>query len=160
MSVFGGRFTSAEHQQSAWREGENRKMLQSYNWRGTLESCREVLQSDPDHLGALEMMAHALWLGGRFDEVISTTGRLLRLNPHEPGYRYTRGMAHLSKGNLYKAAEDFRTAMTQSKNPAFLAQVSSALDALEKWMDDQGSRPTNNGLFHQDQALIPPGRCQ
>lgn len=117
-------------------------MLHAYDWEGALKECREVLQRDPDHLGALETMAQALWQGGLYADVITTTTRLLRLNPHEPGYRYTRGMAHLSRGELYRAAEDFRTALGQSRDPRFRADVSSALNAVETWLESASeSRP-------------------
>lgn len=111
-------------------------MLQSYNWRQAKEACLETLAKDPDHLGALETIAQAQWYGGEFEAVITTTTRLLKLNPHEPGYRYTRGMARLSQGDLGHAAEDFRRALAQSNNPQFREQVASSLDAVELWMED------------------------
>lgn len=123
------------------REGLARKMLHSYDWEGALENCREVLMADPDHLGALEVMAQAQWFGGEYEAVIRTTSRLLRLNPHEPGYRFTRGMALISKGELLRASEDFRRAIQQSDNPGFRAQVAEALDAVELWIEDQTLRP-------------------
>ena len=111
-------------------------MMQSFDWQGALESCSEVLRDDPDHLGALETLAKAQWLGGQYKEVIVTTNHLLRLNPHEPGYRYTRGMAYLSLGQLRRSAEDLRRAYLQSGNPSFKSQVASALDAVELWLEE------------------------
>jgi tetratricopeptide (TPR) repeat protein len=108
-------------------------MLQSYDWKGALESCREVLEHDPDHLGALEVSAQALWFAGRYPEVVETTNRLLKLNPLEPGYRYTRGMALMSMGHLTRAAEDFRQAIQQSNDPRFILQVQGALVAIEEY---------------------------
>lgn len=110
-----------------------RTMLQAYDWQGALESCREVLEKDPDHLGALEVTAQALWYAGRFEDVVRTTNRLLKLNPLEPGYRYTRGMAQMSVGRLNYAASDFQQAIVQSDDPKFLAQVKSALFAIEEF---------------------------
>jgi hypothetical protein len=112
-------------------------MIQSFDWEGTLEVCNEMLRDDPDHLGALEMLAKAQWLGGHYKEVIHTTNHLLRLNPHEPGYRYTRGMAYLSMGQLRRSADDLRLAFAQSSQPAFRAQVSCALDAVELWLAEE-----------------------
>jgi tetratricopeptide (TPR) repeat protein len=111
-------------------------MMQTFDWRGAMEICTKVLQDDPDHLGALETLAKAQWLGGQYTEVILTTNRLLRLNPHEPGYRYTRGMAYLSMGRLRQSADDLRMAYGQSKDAAFKGQVGSALEAVELWMAD------------------------
>lgn len=116
---------------SPFADSTARTMLHSYDWKGALESCREVLEHDPDHLGALEVSAQALWFAGRYAEVVSTTNRLLMLNPLEPGYRYTRGMALMSMGHLSRAADDFRQALIQSDNPRFILQVQNALTAIE-----------------------------
>ena len=126
-------------------ERDARIMMQSYQWEEALESCKEVLASDPDHLGALEVMAQAQWFGGFYDDVIRTTSRLLMLNPHEPGYRYTRGMAHMSRGELYRAAEDFRRAIAQSDHPGFRSQVAQSLDAVEMWIEDRSSTEGSRG---------------
>lgn len=118
---------------SPFADSTARTMLHSYDWKGALESCRKVLEHDPDHLGALEVSAQALWFVGKFDEVVATTNRLLMLNPLEPGYRYTRGMALMSMGHLVRAADDFRQAITQSDNPRFILQVQNALTAIEEY---------------------------
>lgn len=110
-----------------------RTMLQTYDWQGALDSCREVLKQDPDHLGALEVAAQALWFAGEFEDVIRTTNHLLKLNPLEPGYRYTRGMAQMSVGELAAAADDFRQALLQSDDARFLSQVRNALTAIEEF---------------------------
>ncbi len=103
------------------------------DWKGTLESCKKVLEHDPEHIGALEISAQALWFEGRYDEVVKTTTRLLMLNPDEPGYRYTRGMALMSMGRLTQATNDFRQALAQSKDQRFLAQVRNALIVIEEF---------------------------
>lgn len=108
-------------------------MLHGYDWEGALESCREVLEHDPNHLGALEVKAQALWFAGRYAEVVETTDRMLKLNPLEPGYRYTRGMALMSMGHLSRAADDFRQAIIQSHDPRFLLMVQGALTAIEEY---------------------------
>ncbi|MCB0826548.1 MAG: tetratricopeptide repeat protein [Armatimonadetes bacterium] len=116
-------------------------MLQTFEFEGALDQCQAVLEIDPDHLGALEVMAQAQWQAGQFEEVITTTSRLLRLNPHEPGYRYTRGMALMSRGELFRAAEDFKRAISQSDDMRFKTQVAGALDAVEMWIEEQSLRP-------------------
>lgn len=111
-------------------------MMHAYDWEGAMESCLRMLSRDPEHLGALEILAQAQWFGGHYDKVISTTSKLLRLNPCEPGYRYTRGMAFLTTGDLTRAYEDFQTALAQSNNAEFRSQVSSSLDSLERYILD------------------------
>lgn len=110
--------------------------MQVYDWEGAVESCELVLRDDPDHLGALETLAQAQWFCGHYQAVIATTTRLLRLNPSEPGYRYTRGMAHLSRGELSRAREDFVAAISQSQDEGFRRQVGHSLAAVEQWMMD------------------------
>lgn len=144
-------------------ERNARMMMQSYQWEQALESCKEVLKGDPDHLGALEVMAQAQWFGGFYDDVIRTTSRLLMLNPHEPGYRYTRGMAHLSRGELYRAAEDFRRAISQSDNVGFKSQVAQSLDAVEMWIEENSNagRGSEKGMKPLPGMGLPdvrPGR--
>ena len=125
--------------------------MEAYDWQGTLEACQITLRLDPDHLGALETLAQAQWFAGRYNDVIATTSRLLRLNPLEPGYRYTRGMAHLSNGDLAMAQQDFRTALAQSDNAEFRAQVASSMSALEEWITNLPMRTSRFGA-----ALVSP----
>lgn len=112
---------------------EARHQLQNYNWPAALEACDRVLQQDPHHLGALEVKAQALWFAGQYDEVVKVTTQLLRLNPSEPGYRYTRGMANLSLGKFEESRRDFEYAISQSDNESFCAQVRDAMDSLAAW---------------------------
>ena len=119
------------------------EMLQSFEWERALESCDRVLVQDPDHVGALEVKAQAQWYGGRYELVVQTTTKLLRLNPYEPGYRYTRGMANLSLGKVQEALHDFRSAEQQSNNPAFKAQVLEAIEATRAWIGDHS--PSDSG---------------
>lgn len=122
-----------------------RIMMQAYDWQGAMESCQRLLSRDPDHLGALETLAQAQWFGGQFDAVIGTTSKLLKLNPSEPGYRYTRGMAFLSNGELWRAYEDFQTAIAQSNNAEFKAQVASSIDTVERWLAEMPARKNRFG---------------
>jgi tetratricopeptide (TPR) repeat protein len=112
---------------------EARHQLQNYNWSASLEACDRVLQDDPHHLGALEVKAQALWFAGRYDAVVAVTTQLLRLNPSEPGYRYTRGMANLSRGKFEDSRRDFEYAISQSDNESFRSQVREAMDSLTAW---------------------------
>ena len=131
---FGGANTAvATALVSPLEDPTTRSRLHTYDWKDALESCREVLEHDPEHLGALEVSAQALWYAGKYKEVVETPNRLLKLNPLEPGYRYTRGMALMSMGQLTRAADDFRQAIAQSKNPRFVFQVQNALSAIEEY---------------------------
>ncbi|MBX3096145.1 MAG: hypothetical protein KF812_04730 [Fimbriimonadaceae bacterium] len=132
-----------------WRVAqEARRQLQNYNWSAALASCNEILALDPDHLGALEVKAQALWFGGQYDGVVAVTTHLLRLNPSEPGYRYTRGMANLSRGHFQDSRRDFEYAINQSDNEGFRSQVRDAMDSLCAWQDSPQGRPTPVATVH------------
>lgn len=109
--------------------------MTDHDWQGAYSASMEVLKKDPSHVGALETLAQAQWHRGDFDEVVKTTTRLLQLNPYEPGYRFTRGMARMTQGRLDLAAEDFRQAIAQSEDPGFVDQVKNSLVALEHMRD-------------------------
>lgn len=100
--------------------------------------CRRALRRDPRDLGALEEMAHALWQGERYDEVIRVTTRLLRLNPYEPGYRYARGLAALARGDLGASVKDLRMALDQSDCPDFRDKVREVLSSVRAWQQGRG----------------------
>ena len=56
-----------------------------------LLATEQILESDPDHLGALEVRVRALWRLGDFPAVLRTLRRLTALNPYEPGYFLMQG---------------------------------------------------------------------
>lgn len=122
---------------AAWAVLEAHALLKSQEWARAKDACAAILALDSEHLGALEVRAQAEWFCAQYSEVIETTTQLLRLNPSEPGYRYTRGMAFLSKGELVRARSDFQYAFHQSTDEKFRDQVATALDTLDEW---QGRR--------------------
>ena len=117
--------------------------------KGELEQCRKILETDPDHLGALEIAAQAYWYEENYREVVQLTSRLIRLHPHEPGYRYMRGMAYLSMDRLKLAETDFKQALVQSNDFKFCEQVRMALTALEGYIDSRNQPAPNAGGYSQ-----------
>lgn len=110
---------------------EAHRLLRDSNWKAAIQTCQEVLAQDPKHLGALEVMAQAQWFAGDYEGVIESTTQLLHINPSEPGYRYTRGMAYLSKSLVSNARQDFLRAIGQSSDDSFCEQVTESLIALD-----------------------------
>jgi hypothetical protein len=47
----------------------------------------------------------------------------------------------MSLGALHLAAEDFRMALSQSRDEKFRSQVSQSLQAVELWMEDSLEQP-------------------
>lgn len=94
--------------------------------------CRRIAAREPDHLCALEMLAHALWRLGKFEAVVRLAGRLLGLNPHEPGYLLIRGMAQMALGRYVQARESLESALSASRDPDFVARVLEQLSDLDR----------------------------
>lgn len=94
--------------------------------------CRQIAAREPDHLCALEMLAHVLWRLGKFESVVRLAGRMLALNPHEPGYLLIRGMAQMALGRYVKARESLESALRASRDPDFVARVVEQLSDLDR----------------------------
>lgn len=56
-----------------------------------LRATGQVLLSDPDHLGALEVHVRAQWRIGDLAGALRSLRRLTLLNPYEPGYYLMQG---------------------------------------------------------------------
>lgn len=87
-------------------------------------SCRQVLELDPTHLGALELIAKCLWVKQDFVALEQTTRCLIALNPYEPGYFGLRGMALRALGRYSEAAQSLR------RDPESVSQLAD-LEALQ-----------------------------
>lgn len=56
-----------------------------------LRATAQILQRDPDHLGALEVQVRAQWRIGDLAGALRSLRRLTLLNPYEPGYYLMQG---------------------------------------------------------------------
>ncbi len=63
-----------------------------------------VLARDEDHLGALELLGRAALRLGEPEETLRVAGRLLSLNPYDPGYHSLRGLAMRDLGRFAEGA--------------------------------------------------------
>jgi len=72
------------------------------------ERAQRILSADPMHVGALELSAKCQWRLSHYGPVVSTTERLIRLNPYEPGYHSLRGAALQALGLFREAIRHFR----------------------------------------------------
>lgn len=96
---------------NGWRSlQEAERLLRLGEPEQALRRVRLVLRRDPDHLGALELMAKALWAVGQLEEVVLCSRRLESLYPYEPGYFVTEGEALRELGRLEEARAAFRRA--------------------------------------------------
>ncbi len=97
------------------------------------DSAQAVLNLDPDHAGALELLAKALWQRANLEELLPVIDKLVSLNPYEPGYYSLRGSALQSLGRLGEAARAFYRAAEISSG----AEQQHALDALQELQEWQ-----------------------
>ena len=90
------------------------------------EVARKIVSEDPKHVGALEILAKALWQCSEYNEVLLVLRRLIVVNPYEPGYRALQGAALQCLGRYGEAARAF----AQSSE---LPSSQEALDELRSW---------------------------
>ncbi len=76
--------------------------------RGESSACadqvRSILAEDSTHVGAMELLAKALWQTCEFEHLLPLIDRLIVLNPYEPGYHSLRGLALQALGRYGEAA--------------------------------------------------------
>jgi tetratricopeptide (TPR) repeat protein len=82
--------------------------LQKGKYTAAMLTCSRLLDADPTHLGALELLAKCLWVKQDFVALEQATRRLIALNPYEPGYFGLRGMALRALGRYGEAAHALR----------------------------------------------------
>lgn len=93
--------------------------------------ANRVLQEDEEHIGALEVLAKALWAAGHFEAVLEAVRRLLSLNAYEPGY-------HALMGAAFQA----------------LGRYGDSLRAYERSGDTPGAREAARELQNLQAALV------
>ena len=99
-------------------------------WTDAVSVCRSILSKDADHVGALELLAKAQWKGSRNRDLIPTLGRLIALNPYEPGYHALKGAAHQSVGDYENALACYRRARGCSEVVGLSVLLSEAQDEM------------------------------
>lgn len=119
---------------------EATRALREGRYRDSAKLCRLILKQQPDHLAALETKALALWQLGDYRRLVHVTGRLVRLNPHEPGYLLLRGMASQALGQCEPAARSLQRALNGSRSQDFESTVRKEMDRLDAWQVEQVER--------------------
>lgn len=79
--------------------------------------ARKILRSDRSHVGALEVLARSLWQQQKFDELITITRRLIRLDPYNPGYHMLRGVAFQCLNLFGEATKCYARATANGNSP-------------------------------------------
>jgi len=105
-------------------------LLSSDKPDAAISCARSLLRSDPDQLGALEVLAKALWQLSRYNELLSTLTSMIRLNPYEPGYHALRGAVYQALGRTGEAIKSFARAGSDSET------ANAAIEELREWQSD------------------------
>jgi tetratricopeptide (TPR) repeat protein len=71
-----------------------------------------AIERDPEHLGAMEALAKALWHSRDFDSLTTLIDRLLAMNPYEPGYHALRGSVLYAKGQYAQSLESYERSLS------------------------------------------------
>jgi hypothetical protein len=81
--------------------------LRAGQFEDSVHIARTVTSTDPTHVGALEILASALWQSSKYSELLETIRTLTRLNPYEPGYHALTGAALQCLGRYGESVRAF-----------------------------------------------------
>jgi tetratricopeptide (TPR) repeat protein len=117
--------------------------------------ARQILRQDRSQVGALEVLAKALWQLSRYDELLTTLSTLIRLNPYEPGYHSLRGAAYQAIGRTGEAIKSFARAAEDSEI------ASASVDELREWQSSLIADLLSEDLvFQAHYAQDPEEACR
>jgi tetratricopeptide (TPR) repeat protein len=102
-------------------------LLSSGDAKGAIACARAIIRVDRSQVGALEVLAKALWQLSDYDELLVTLATLVRLNPYEPGYHALRGAVYQALGRTGEAIKAFARAGTHSET------ASASIEELRGW---------------------------
>ena len=78
---------------------------------GHIDSCTQILQSNPADLSALANRGIGFRVNGEYDRAIADLGAAVRVNPDIAGLYLERGLAYDAKGEHLLAIRDFSEAI-------------------------------------------------
>jgi tetratricopeptide (TPR) repeat protein len=140
------------------------QQFQKGNHEAASAACRSLLEADPTHLGALELMAKCLWAKQDFVALEQATRCLIALNPYEPGYFGLRGMALRALGRYGEATQALRRDPNSTSQLADLEAFQSTLirDLIEHdaVFAAQYAKSPETATRVKGLASTPPNRTQ
>jgi tetratricopeptide (TPR) repeat protein len=130
------------------------------HWPEARSEAAEILRHDPDHVGALEVLAKALWQGAEFSPLLEVLRRLIRLNPYEPGYFSLQGAVLQAIGRYGEAVEAYERSL--SALPLEAAQpIRRTLSELQEWQASLVAQLLGeDAVFRADYARAPLKACR
>ena len=126
------------------------------SWKYALRASRQMLSSDPEHLGALAVLCQSQLKLGNFDDALKTIRRLVRVNYAEPGYELLRSQALQSQGRLSDALSALLRAKAMCRREAMMDRIDRDIDLLAGCLNiDPDLLKIDNGVL--DGCGIRPG---
>lgn len=83
-----------------------------------LALANSILENDPEHLGALEVQAQALWKSKDYRGALGVANRLIGIYPYERGYFEFRAGCLEAMGHLAKASAAVHADETHNIEPS------------------------------------------
>ncbi|HVT11382.1 MAG TPA: hypothetical protein VHE55_03880 [Fimbriimonadaceae bacterium] len=105
-------------------------LLSAGDAQAAIDCSKAILREDRAQVGALEVLAKALWQLSKYDDLLVALSTLIRLNPYEPGYHSLRGAVYQALGRPGEAIKCFARAGEGSE------MASASIEELRDW---QGS---------------------
>lgn len=114
---------------------------------------------EPDHLGALEILARAHWRAERYEEALGPLDQLIALNPYEPGYFYLRGVICQGLGRFGEAIDAMQRCLSFTDSPV-AQQALAAMRELESWQETLiAELLQRDPVFRTEYARDPIAAC-
>jgi tetratricopeptide (TPR) repeat protein len=134
------------------RISEAEEAFAASDWQTCASLSESVLQEDPEHVGALELLAKALWHGRQFETLMPVIARLVAANPFEPGYHALRGAALQEMGRYGDAVLSLER--TGASGQLALAHLQEGQAGLVAALINE------DPVFHAHYAQDPEGACK
>jgi len=105
-------------------------------WTAAKEACRDVLDRQPRHAEALNLLGGIECELGRFADAIEAIGQALALRPAEPNWHRNLGFVHWRAGNVDQAIDCYRRCLDLNPQDA-QAHNNLGVALKEKgWLDE------------------------
>lgn len=143
--------------------------LQRGEWLNAEGICRYLLEANPGHVEALELLAEACFAQGRLAEALDAYDQALQSAPQAPGTLYNRGVVLDRLGRHEDAVASFNRALAlQPRDVAALVNRGNALHALRRFAEALDSfdralaiAPRNvEARYNRGNALLAMGRYE
>lgn len=112
---------------------------------GQIDSCTQILQSNPADFNALGNRGIWLRINGEHDRAIADFDAAVRINPDIAGLYLERGLAYEAKGDHLTAIRDFSEAITR-RSDLVQAHFGRAIAYQAVGQRDQSIADMNNAM--------------